>query len=315
VLSDAGCSVVGCAEAPDGTCSWTETCACPDCFSEPRCAPYTSSCEAGAPDGICADGEPCHCADCSLLGKCVEPFCVPQQLCGLFESCLCPGCTGDPACLKVKACQDDGACSPWEGCYCFDCASAAACAPLAVTCNGGAPDGDCQSGETCACLDCIPTEACVVCDEDGVCDAMEACVCSDCEEPLTQVGPGIWTANPCFEHACSGDGSCDTLSETCACADCAGSAWCADNVSACAGAALDGACDAAEPCACLDCWGKGKCAAASCSDDGTCDAGSGAEDLLCADCIDVPFGCFQEDGYCFPAFEGCGCADAPICSP
>ncbi len=315
-LSHTSCSPIGCYDAPDGACTWLETCACADCASEPRCAGQIAACQDGAPDGVCAGGESCTCPDCALLGECVVPYCLPQTLCGLAESCICPGCPGDPSCLNVKSCADDGACAPWEGCYCIDCASALACEPFADGCAGDAPDGACQAAETCACLDCLGTDACISCDWDGTCDPMEACLCDDCEEPLMNSGPGIWTTNPCFAEPCVDDGVCEALRETCACSDCHGSTWCADELESCAGAAPDGACEAAEPCACLDCWGKGKCVSLQCADDGVCEPGK--ELMICVDCADLGAGCFAEDGYCIALTEGCecqDCADAPTCQP
>ena len=77
---------------------------------------------------------------------------------------------------------------------------------------------------------------------------------------------------------CSDDGLCESTSETCACADCAGLALC--NPDQCV---EDQKCTLADACTCPDCATEEFCNDPShCKDDGVCD--SYMEGCGCADC-------------------------------
>lgn len=76
------------------------------------------------------------------------------------------------------------------------------------------------------------------------------------------------------------DGECDVKTETCACADCAPTAFCVDDQ-----CVDDGYCTYDDACICDDCL----------------------KDVVCGD----PAGC-KDDGVCDSFFEGCVCADCAM---
>jgi hypothetical protein len=81
------------------------------------------------------------------------------------------------------------------------------------------------------------------------------------------------------ESACTvEDGQCDVLTETCACSDCKGTAFCVE-----AQCIDDGYCTYDDACICDDCLKDVVCGdPAGCKDDGTCD--SFFEGCVCDDC-------------------------------
>lgn len=291
---DPDCETLSCGECDDNE----------DCTGAGLCECRFDECSAAC----CAEGETCSALDGACCAPdCGERNCGLDPICGLVSCGECGDleeCAGEGLCECLYeectdlCCLEGEVCDATSGACCLPDCGDRECGtdPLCGVGNCGECDefAGCTAEGRCECLFSTCADAC--CDDGEVCSTAEVCCVADCGERVCGVDPlcGVTSCGECGDNeACTEDGACECLFDSCEGACCAEDDACVDGA-CCAPDCGDRACGMDPVCGTLSCG--------ACGDWSDCDDTTGSCDCRFLECEGA---CCAEDDVCTAEGECC----------